>query len=84
MGCAECDVHRAMYNVVDAELSVAKSQIASLRLDLERVLTALDLLWDEATDQERCSHERTAGMYEHQLSEPCRRIVRDAMKCGKQ
>ena len=46
---------------------------------LESAKAALRLLWEEATDNERCSNEVAGGLYQHHISEPCRAAVKSAL-----
>lgn len=67
-------------NVATPERLVAEVQ--SLRLaerERDEARAALRLLWEEATDSERCSNEASAGLYQHRISEPCRAAVKAAM-----
>lgn len=48
--------------------------------ECDKLRAALQLLWDEVNDEERCAQERAPGVYSHQVSEPCRSAVLCALK----
>lgn len=63
-------------------LAFERVTVAELRAEVERLRSALKLLWEEATDESRCAVERSAGDYAHQLSTPCREFVRSLVTEG--
>lgn len=69
------------------ERNKAIKHAAELELALERcanradkLYAALKLLMEEATDEARCADEVGPGTYRHQLSEPCKALVAEALK----
>lgn len=64
---------------VNQELDALKDVWA----EVERLRSVLRLLWEEATDEERCANERAPGCYSHALSQPTRKAVEAALKEGE-
>ena len=82
--CPICALHEAVaaHDKTISELVRLRCERDEARAEVERLRSALKLLWEEATDESRCAVERSAGDYAHQLSTPCRELVRSLVTEG--
>lgn len=60
--------------------SYGSQRLNEMRERVSDLRGALNLLWEEVNDEERCAQERAPGVYRHQVSEPCRGAVLRALK----
>ena len=81
---AEIEILRTKNGSMADRLEKGASELRDAWKAEDRLRSVLRLLWEEATNEERCANERAPGCYAHAFSQPCRAAVEAALKEGDQ